>query len=55
VIFASLPKLKPQGQAVYYVTALAQAAGDRRFRAQVVSDQDMMPLVREEQTFVYRD
>src|SRR5439155_18944649 len=47
VVFAALPRLQPQGQAVYYVTALAQAAGDRRFRAQVVSDQDPMPIARE--------
>jgi hypothetical protein len=55
VIFDSLPRLQPQGQAVYYVTALAQAPGDQRFRAQVVSDQAVAPIAREERTFVYRD
>jgi uncharacterized repeat protein (TIGR01451 family) len=55
ITFASLPKLQPQGQAVYYVTALAQAPGDQRFRALVVSDQTAAPIAREERTFVYRD
>ncbi len=55
VVFASLPRLQPQGQAVYYVSALAQAPGDQRFRAQVVSDQAVVPISREERTFVYQD
>lgn len=55
VIFASLAKLPPQGRAVYYVSALAQAPGNQRFRAQVSSDQDVTPIAREERTFVYRD
>lgn len=55
VTFASLPKLAPQGQAFYYVNAVAQAAGERRVRVQVVSDQDPSPLVREERTHVYQD
>ncbi|HWY88305.1 MAG TPA: hypothetical protein VNX28_16455 [Gemmataceae bacterium] len=55
IIFASLPRLQPQGQAIYYVSALAQAPGDQRFSAQVVSDQDGSPIAREERTFVYRD
>jgi uncharacterized repeat protein (TIGR01451 family) len=55
VIFASLPKLGPQGEAVYYVTALAQAQGDQRFRALVMSDQETAPIAREERTYVYHD
>ena len=55
VVFSALPKLQPQGQALYYVIAMAQAPGDRRFRAQIVSDQDTTPIVREERTVVYRD
>jgi uncharacterized repeat protein (TIGR01451 family) len=55
VIFAALPKLGPQGQAVYYVTALAQAQGDQRFRALVLSDQETTPIAREERTYVYHD
>ncbi len=55
VIFASLGNLQPQGEAVYYVTALAQAPGNHRFRAQVVSDQEATPIAREERTFAYRD
>ena len=55
VIFATLPKLQPQGQAVFFVSALTQQAGDQRFRVQVVSDQNRRPLACEERTYVYRD
>ncbi len=55
VVFDSLPKLQPQGQAVFYVSALAQAAGDQRFLAQVMSEQNTQPIIREQRTFVYRD
>jgi uncharacterized repeat protein (TIGR01451 family) len=55
VFFASLPNLQPQGQAVYYVTALAQTPGDQRCRVQLVSDQTAAPIAREERSFVYRD
>lgn len=55
VVFATLPKLQPQGEAVFLVSALAQSPGDRRFRAQVLSDQDPTPIAREERTYVYRD
>jgi len=55
IVFAALPKLQPQGQAIYYVTALAQAPGDQRFRAEVQSDQAAGPIAREERTYVYRD
>jgi uncharacterized repeat protein (TIGR01451 family) len=55
VVFASLPKLQPQGQAVYYVTALAQTPGDQRCRVQLISDQTATPIAREERSFVYRD
>jgi len=55
IIFGSLPKLQPNGQALYYVTALAQAPGEQRFLAQVTCDQESSPIVREQRTFVYRD
>jgi uncharacterized repeat protein (TIGR01451 family) len=55
VIFEALPKLQAQGQAVFYVSALAQAAGDQRFLAQVMSEQNTQPIIREQRTFVYRD
>jgi uncharacterized repeat protein (TIGR01451 family) len=55
VVFDALPKLAAQGQAVFYVSALAQGAGDQRFVAQLTSDQNTQPLMREVRTYVYRD
>ncbi|MCI0742858.1 MAG: hypothetical protein L0Y72_27835 [Gemmataceae bacterium] len=55
VTFAALPRLAAHGGASYFVTALAQAPGHGRFRAQVSSDQAPTPNFRETLTFVYRD
>jgi uncharacterized repeat protein (TIGR01451 family) len=55
VVFGPLARLSPQGEAIYMVSALAQAPGHMRFLAQVSSDQERTPITREERTFVYRD
>ncbi|MBI3410681.1 MAG: DUF11 domain-containing protein [Planctomycetes bacterium] len=55
VIFGAVPRLEPQGEAVFVVTALAQAPGQMRFLAQVSSNQDRTPITREARTTVYPD
>ena len=55
VAFDYLPALAAQGQVVYRVSAMGQAAGDQRVRAAVVSDQVRTATVRERGTKVYRD
>jgi hypothetical protein len=55
VTFDPLPRLPPHTQAVYHLGATAQAEGDWRVRAQVRSDQDRQPLVREVATMAYRE
>ena len=55
VEFDPLPALGPQGQAIYRVSALAQATGDQRIRFAIISDQLQTPIIREQGTKVYRD
>lgn len=55
VIFAAVPRLEPQGEAVFIVNALAQTPGQMRFLAQVSSNQDRTPITREARTTVYPD
>lgn len=55
IVFDTLARLDGRMQAIYLVTVQAQAAGDRRLRAEVTSQQLRSPLVREERTVVYRD
>jgi hypothetical protein len=55
VLFEGLSPLVSQGQAIYRVLAVGQAAGDLRVRASVISDQVRTPVSREVGTRVYRD
>jgi hypothetical protein len=55
VVFDGLPTLVPQGQAVFRIAAIGQAAGDQRVRVNVSSDQVHTPASRETGTHVYRD
>jgi len=52
--FEPIAKLAARSQAVYHVGAIAQADGDFRIRAQVTSDQNRAPIVRETALVVYR-
>lgn len=53
--FEPIARLAARSQAVYHVGAIAQAEGDLRIRAQVVSDQTRAPVTREAALVVYRD
>jgi uncharacterized repeat protein (TIGR01451 family) len=55
VVFEPLRRLEPHSQMIYQIGALALAAGDRRIRVQVASDQLRLPLVREERTVIYNE
>jgi hypothetical protein len=52
--FEPIGRLAARSQAVYHVGAIAQADGDFRIRAQVTSDQNRAPIVRETALVVYR-
>jgi uncharacterized repeat protein (TIGR01451 family) len=55
IVFSPLAKLNPHAQVVFHVGVVADAPGDRRFRVQVTSDQNRVPVAREERTLVYRE
>jgi uncharacterized repeat protein (TIGR01451 family) len=55
VIFAALARLEAGRDAVYHVTVRCLSRGDKRFRAQLTSDQSQLPLCKEEVTLVYSD
>ena len=55
VVFEPIASLNPGGQAIYRVTAQAQAVGDQRVRFAVVSEQVRTPIQREISTLVVRD
>lgn len=55
LIFEPIAKLPAQTQAVYHLGVAARAAGDQRIRAQVVTDQESAPVVREAPLQVYRE
>lgn len=54
IVFQALEKLEGRRQAIYQVTAQAQAAGELRFRAELSSEQLRTPLIQEERTRVQR-
>ena len=55
VLFAPIPSLGPNGQAIYRVSALAQSIGDQRVRFALASEQVRLPIQREISTIVYAD
>jgi len=55
VLFDPVASVGPQGQAIYRVSAIAQAPGDQRVRFAIVSEQVRNPIQREISTMVYRD
>jgi uncharacterized repeat protein (TIGR01451 family) len=55
VIFEPLSRLDANSQVTYKVGVLAQAAGDRRLRVQLTSNNMREPVTREDRTLVYRD
>ena len=55
LVFEPIAQLSARTQAVYHVGMTAQAAGDLRLRAQVVSAQSGLPVVREVPLIVYRE
>jgi uncharacterized repeat protein (TIGR01451 family) len=55
VVFDPIVTVGPQGQAIFRVSAIAQAQGDQRVRFAIVSDQVRNPIQREISTMVYRD
>ncbi len=55
VHFEPLAQLPPKGQAVYRVLVQGAAAGDHRFRVQMISDDITTPVIKEESTRVYSD
>ncbi len=52
VVFEPIAALEPNGEAIFRVTAMAQAMGDQRVRFAVVSDQVRTPVQREISTRV---
>ena len=55
VTFEPLAELRPQADATFRVQVQATQPGDKRFRAQVVSDEVTKPVITEESTVVYAD
>jgi len=55
VVFEPLSHLDPNSQVIFKVRAVAQSAGDRRFRVQLSSANVREPITREDRTMVYRD
>jgi len=55
VVFEPLSHLDPNSQVIFKVRAVAQSAGDRRFRVQLSSANVREPISREDRTMVYRD
>ncbi len=55
VVFEPLAELRPQAEATFRVQVQATDAGDKRFQAQVISDEVTKPVTTEESTVVYAD
>jgi|GEM_PF-1868507 len=55
VVFDTLARLAPQGEAAYTIHVEGAQAGDHRFRVQVTSDELTAPVTKEESTRVYSD
>jgi uncharacterized repeat protein (TIGR01451 family) len=55
VVFDPITQLEPKSQVIVQIGVRAVAAGDRRLRAQVMSNQLRTPVVREERILVYHD
>jgi uncharacterized repeat protein (TIGR01451 family) len=55
IVFAALPQLAAQADAVYRVRVQGHRPGDWRFQARVTCDQYQRPVVKEEGTHVYSD
>jgi hypothetical protein len=55
IAFAALPRLAPNGQAIYRILAAGAAEGDQRIRVQILSQESPTPVTKEEITRVYSD